>query len=131
MSDGIGATAVSAIFGGIGVAASLIATTFLTGWRSRGIADGLGEKLITNVNELREEMRDAHDGFIKQTTETFLGIREKIRDVEIWNRDNFVRRSDFSAAIEGFNQNIRLMSSQFTAEISKLEVKIDKLQDRH
>lgn len=131
MTDGLGATAISAILGGLGVAASLVATTFLSGWRSRGIADGLAEKIIASANVLRDEMRLDRDEFVKQTGDTFLALREKIRDTELWNRDNFVRRSDFTAAVESFNQNIRLMASQFSTELNKLETKIDKLQDRH
>jgi hypothetical protein len=129
MSDGIGATAVSVILGGTSVVASLIVTTFLAGFRGRGMVASLNEKMIAEIGKLRDELRDEHSEFIKQNSETFMALREKIRDVELWNRDNFVRRPDFTTAIDSFNHSIQMLSAKFDADLTKLEVKIDKLQD--
>ncbi len=72
---------------------------------------------------LREQLATEHGDLMKNFGDSLAAIREKVRETEIWSRDNFVRRQDFDRAID-------TLSVRMDAGLAKIEAKIDKLQAR-
>jgi hypothetical protein len=129
-------TVISVIISIASVIASLIAFT----WRSRGLLESIEAKIKDGDNATREHLRTDNDQTLSRYGETAAAIRNKINEVEIWNRDNFVRRHDFSAVIDGINRSIEnlraemgasigAMRTEMTAGIKDIGSKLDRIRD--
>jgi hypothetical protein len=70
--------------------------------------------------KLRLEIKAEHADFVSKFGDSLPALRQKIVDVEIWSRDEFVRREDFNRAIDSFNLNLKNLGE-------KLENKIESL----
>jgi hypothetical protein len=57
--------------------------------------------------------------------ETASAIREKVREVEIWGRDNYVRRDDFLVATGEIKAGIALLGERLENRFERMESKID------
>lgn len=53
-------------------------------------------------------------------------VEKKVREIEIWGRDNYVRKSEFEKATDAIRADIRAMGADIKADISGLNAKIDK-----
>jgi hypothetical protein len=78
------------------------------------------DRLHEDFAALREQLATDHGDVMKQFGDSLSAVREKIRETEIWNRDNFVRRQDFDRAID-------TLSARMDAGIARIEAKIEKL----
>lgn len=84
-------------------------------------------KLTYEVSQVREEMKLDRDELSHRNGEVMQAIRQKINDVEIWNRDNFVRRGDLTDATSALNKSIDVLRADVTSTMTRIESKIDKL----
>jgi hypothetical protein len=130
MSSDLSPSTIGAIFGAISVAASWLMSTLALGWRTRGIVADINEKIETKVGEVKDEVRSDHDENTRNHGESLMAIRQKITDVEIWNRDNFVRRADFAAVVESINRSIETLSAKMHADMQGLRAELIEGQRR-
>jgi hypothetical protein len=57
--------------------------------------------------------------------ETAAALRQKVSDVEIWGRDNYVRRDDFLVATGEIKAGIALLGERLENRFERMESKID------
>lgn len=99
----------------VGYAGAGLVTIVTTIW---AIATKLIDKRISDATVvLRDERVTAFDAARKERTEqieastrlsgeAMSAIRQKIIDVELWSRDNYVLRTDFRNVVEGFTKSM-------------------------
>lgn len=80
------------------------------------------------IDKLRMELRTEHDDFLRRFGDSLAAIRQKMTDVELWARDEFVRRDDFYRILDGINKSIAALGDKIDARIDKLEGKIEQLR---
>lgn len=90
-------------------------------YRSRQETDG-------EIDKLRYDLRTEHDDFLRRFGDSLSAIRQKVNDVELWARDEFVRRDDFYRILDGINKSITALGDKIDARVDKLVNKIDQLR---
>jgi SMC interacting uncharacterized protein involved in chromosome segregation len=90
-------------------------------YRSRQETDG-------EIDKLRYDLRTEHDDFLRRFGDSLSAIRQKVNDVELWARDEFVRRDDFYRILDGINKSITALGDKIDARVDKLVSKIDQLR---
>ncbi len=78
------------------------------------------------ITENRQAVDDEINRVRRETGETAAAIRAKIVEVELWGRDNFVKRDLFSAAMERMETNVTNMGDRIEARLLRMEGKLDK-----
>lgn len=109
----------------IGLATNL----FIMGWKAKSIEANLRQDMTATVAKLTETMRDEHDDAMRSAGEGVAALRTKVHEVELWTRDNFVRRSDFSQVIDGVTRSIEGLGVRVDAAVVRIEAKIEKLRE--
>jgi N12 class adenine-specific DNA methylase len=89
--------------------------------RSRQETDG-------EIDKLRMELRTEHDDFLRRFGDSLNAIRQKVNEVELWARDEFVRRDDFYRILDGINKSIVALGDKIDARTDRLEGKIEQLR---
>jgi translation initiation factor 2 alpha subunit (eIF-2alpha) len=123
MTDAISSTAVGTIVGILGLLAGVIGATIRATWQIADLKAVVAEKVNDDMVTMRKELEMTHDNVMKKFGDSFTAHTDKVRENELWNRDNFVRRSEFDRAIDG-------IAVRMDAGFAKIEGKIDKLQGR-
>lgn len=77
-----------------------------------------------------KEIDERIDQQARQFGETASALRAKITEVEIWARDNFVRRDSFYKVTGDLSADIKDMGKDITARLDRMEGKIDEKPDR-
>ncbi len=75
--------------------------------------------LLAAIDASGREIDERIDAQARQFGETALALRQKITDVELYVRDNYVRR-------ESFYSNIQELAKRIETRIDRLETKIEK-----
>lgn len=90
------------------IAVMISAATFLVmlmqnlfggGWRLKGQLSSMEMRLRAAIETSRTEIEERQDRGSHDIGEAFAAMREKIREVELFSRDTFVRRDEFNSAI--------------------------------
>ncbi len=84
-------------------------------WKLSQVESRLREAIDASGREIDERI----DAQARQFGETALALRQKITDVELYVRDNYVRR-------ESFYSNIQELAKRIETRIDRLETKIEK-----
>jgi hypothetical protein len=90
-------------------------------FKSRQETDG-------EIDKLRMELRTEHDDFLRRFGDSLAAIRQKVNEVELWARDEFVRRDDFYRILDGINKSIAALGDKIDARTDRLESKIEQLR---
>lgn len=90
----------------------------------------LGRVLGEEVAKLKIEVRKEADVDMHNFGETAQAIRQKISDVELWNRDTFVRRDEFKTSLDQVNRNIESLRTNLDEKIDRLDSKLDTKLDK-
>jgi hypothetical protein len=130
MIDTLSPPIITAAVGFFGVLATMIGFLIRGTWKLRGEIEAIVRKIEVDRVELREQLTEEHSDVMKQFGDSLSAVREKIRDGELWNRDNFVRRSDFQTVVESITRSMEALGARVDAGFTKLDSKIDKLQSR-
>lgn len=81
------------------------------------------------INKTITDHRTEIDGeFViirKETGELGAALRQKLTDIELWSRDNFVRRDSFASTMERVERNIKDMGDRIETRLLRMEGKID------
>jgi hypothetical protein len=78
------------------------------------------------INDHRAEIEDEFVRVRKEVGETTAAIRQKVTEVELWGRDNFVKKETFTQVTERFEKSIQNMGDRLETRLLRMESKIDK-----
>jgi hypothetical protein len=80
-------------------------------------------KAISDSKDLVEQKQDKHEQYIG---ETISAIREKIREVELYVRDTYMRRDSFYELNKANAEALTSLGSEIKARLERMEAKIDQ-----
>lgn len=90
-------------------------------WRLSRMEVALREE----ISKSRAEVEERHDRISREFGETIAAIREKIREVELFCRDTFVRRDGFYKVRDELALDIKTLGEKIEARLERMESKID------
>lgn len=114
----------------LGFIGSLVAAVMAGVWAAAWKIAGQETKRLEDERKFRTDVDAAIDASSRAVGESLSALRQKATDMELWNRDNFVRRQEFASMVESFNRSVESLGSKFDVAVSRLESKIDRLQSR-
>lgn len=82
----------------------------------------------SEFQKLRDEIHLEHDDFLRRFGDSLAAIRQKVSEVELWARDEFVRRDDFYRILDGINKSITALGEKIDARVDRLESKLEQLR---
>lgn len=111
---------------------TVITTTWTVAWKLSSTKASLEKKIsdavttlrderVTSFEAARKERIDQIDFAIRTTGESMSGMRQKMIDVELWGRDNYVRRADFQNVVDGFTKSIERMNDKLDRVIQGIK----------
>lgn len=90
-------------------------------WRLSRMEVALREE----ITKSKAEVEDRQDRFAREFGETVAAVREKIREVELFCRDTFVRRDGFYKVRDELAADIKTLGEKIEARLERMESKID------
>lgn len=128
---------------------SALGGTAVTAWWARGLLASMDEKHEQKVQTAKKEIKDEHDRLFREAKEEHIrlsrevkeeadtlahsfgeglsAIRQKVHEVETWNRDNFVRREDFFEAMKTIHRSLENLSSELKMSMTEVRSKMERL----
>jgi hypothetical protein len=82
------------------------------------------------TNEVRRDLIDRIDNELRAFGDTGGALRQKTTDVEIWARDTFVRRDEFTQAIHQINRSIDALRASTESSMKTFDDKLDRLDQK-
>ena len=115
-------------------AASIIVTSVALTWKLSGIKAALDRRidaadlaLVQKEAVIKQEIVDGIDRTARTMAEGLAALRTKASDMEIWGRDNYVRRSDFQNVVDSFTRSIEALRADINANYQRLNDKLDRV----
>lgn len=121
MTDGVSPTIISTALGLLGLLAGAIGTAVRVTATLSKVKEELADKMNADAADLRDQLAHDHDAIMKQFGDSLSAQAEKIRQVELYLRDNYVPQREYNRALDAI---VSRMDSGF----AKIEAKLDKLQ---
>lgn len=79
---------------------------------------------------VHSELRSSAEEIRKEVGESMTAIRQKITDVELWSRDNFVRRDSFLAIIEALKNDSKILRDDIRGFHDRLDAAFLRLEKK-
>jgi hypothetical protein len=86
--------------------------------------------MAENDNAIRQELIEKIDSSFRAFGDTGVALRQALSDAQMWNRDNFVRRDEFSQAIHQINRNIDALRASTESSMRTFDEKLDRLDSK-
>lgn len=93
------------------------------------------DKIVEKIEALEERFlsdqrtQDRNFGEVGAAMRQYItDVEKKLREVEIWGRDNYVQKSEFEKATDRLESAIREWGTDIKADIRELNTKIDAKQ---
>ena len=87
-------------------------------------------RIKETVRDEIEENRTRHEADIdnlgRSFGETVTAIREKIREVELFGRDTYMRRDSFYKTMEILSSDMKTQFSRLDSRLERMEAKLDR-----
>lgn len=77
------------------------------------------------VTDHREEIDREFVTLRSELQQNLLAIRQKVTDVEIWGRDNFVKKDTFTQVVTGIRDDLKGVGDRIEARLLRMESKMD------
>ena len=90
-------------------------------WRLSRMEVSLGEAIAKS----RAEIEERQDRISRECGESLSAIREKVREVELFCRDTFMRRDSFYEANKKNNDDLKELRGEIVGRLERMEKKID------
>lgn len=100
---------------------NLIVCTVHATWALARIESALRKDIQTS----RDETDGRIDRQSREFGETAAAIRQKVTEVELYIRDNFVRKPSFEAVMGRIEADLKELGKDFVARLDRMEEKID------
>lgn len=92
--------------------------------------DGQKEDTTRRLDGLQRLMSGNELAMERNIGETGAAIREKIKEVELFTRDNFVRRDTFHEMVQLLTTNMQTQFGRLEETLNRLSDKLDRLVER-
>lgn len=119
-----------ALYVSIGTAITAIGYAVKLTWKFRDLEKEMRKDFDAQIDNVQRDYSKAvreHMGDLEtmrhEFGETVAAVRTKIHDVEMWNRDTFVRKDSFEMVIGRLEKSIEKLGD-------KIEDRIDKMVER-
>jgi phytoene dehydrogenase-like protein len=119
----------------VGIAGFVLNAVVLTGgfiWKLTRVEAELRAAIARNHETTRElidgheqKAAEANDRLRRDIGESLQALRQRIADVEIWGRDNYVRREDFHGSLAQIKDQIAEVGDFLKEWLLRLERKLD------
>lgn len=90
------------------------------------------DKIVSTIDDLKakfeddQKTQDHNFGEVGHAMRQHIAdVEKKIREVEIWGRDNYVQKGEFEKATDRLEAAIRAMGADIKSDIRGLNAKID------
>lgn len=74
----------------------------------------------------QRETDEKIDATIRAFGETATAIRQKITEVELFMRDNYIKRDSFYSGLNALAENVKILGSTLDGRLIRMENKIDE-----
>lgn len=81
--------------------------------------------LRDEISKSRAEVEERQDRLSRECGESVAAVREKVREVELFCRDTFVRRDGFYKVRDELAADIKTLGEKIEARLERMEAKID------
>src|SRR5260221_147361 len=85
----------------------------------------LDASLLKAISKARDEIEERQDRLSRECGETVAAVREKIVQVELYCRDNFIRRDGFYKVRDEIATNVKELRTEIVDRLDRMEAKID------
>ena len=107
----------------------LVAVSVRVTWKAAEIEKTILATITAHAKEDGDEfmsVRDEIDNTARSFGESFTAIREKIREVELFGRDTYMRRESFYKTMEMLSADLKSNFLKVEARLDRMETKIDQ-----
>lgn len=91
------------------------------------------DKIVSEIKKIEKDFhesqrdQDHNFGEVGAAMRQYIAnVENKVREVEIWGRDNYVQKSEFEKATDRLADTIKSMGADIKADIRQLNEKIEK-----
>jgi hypothetical protein len=95
------------------------------GWNLSSRLSQMETALRKAIEDSKSEVEARQDKSVKDFGETASALREKIREVELFCRDTFMRRDSFYEVNKANSEALNSLGSEIKARLERMEAKID------
>lgn len=85
----------------------------------------LKASLVKEIHESKEEVEAGHAKYVREVGESLSALREKVREVELYCRDTFMRRDSFYEVNRANTEALKALGEKIEARLERMEAKID------
>lgn len=103
------------------LAFNVIAAVIALTWGLGRVRDAVRDEIEANRDRFDADI----DNLGRSFGETAAAIREKIREVELFSRDTFIRRDSFYKAWELLGSDIKAQFTRLDSRLERMETKLD------
>jgi hypothetical protein len=82
------------------------------------------------TNDVRRELNEKIDTGLGAFGDTGNALRQALADAQMWNRDNFTRRDEFTQAVHQINRNIDSLRASTESSMKTFDEKLDRLDQK-
>lgn len=131
-AEGNGSTWAVVIAFGAMVVSGLVAVVngiWTLGQSRRETDDKIAEKdksLTEDLTGLERRFKTDIDQSIRFVGESLTAIRQKITEIELWNRDHFIDRNTFQLEIANLRRSIERLEEKLEKRLDRIDAKLDK-----
>src|SRR5262249_53721318 len=96
-------------------------------WTLSKTSQRLNSRIDASKLDFERRLAIKSDDAVAKFGETVRAIREKISEMELWNRDHFVNRQTFDATISQTSDTLPGLEDKIEARFDKLDEKLSKM----
>lgn len=86
----------------------------------------LGREIEEAKSELKTLIDNEIDAAVHSFGETISAIRQKMTDIELWNRDNFVGKDTFKMAFDQLRQSWQRLEDKIDRRFDQIDEKLQR-----
>ncbi len=116
-----------------GTAIAVIGYAVRLTWEVRTLEKEIREEMSAEVDNIQRDVGKLSTTCIERSEsirhefgETSAAIRQKVHDVETWNRDTFVRKESFELVVGRIEKSIERLGDRFEEKLDKLVERIQQ-----
>lgn len=124
-SSDVVAIAINVVIMLAGLWAISLRVTWKAGEIKSQIVAAITDHAKEDINEFAA-IRNEMDSGVRSIGETFTAMREKIREVELFGRDTYMRRESFYKTMEMLSADLKSNFLKVETRLDRMETKIDR-----
>lgn len=93
-------------------------------WKLTTVRDELKDAITGNRLELEKKMDDEMEEIRRQFGETITALREKLTQIELYIRDNYVSKNSFNTVLDRILVEMKSISEKVESRFLRMETEI-------